>query len=365
MQFELNEEQQALADSVAKQAPALFPFQARGRRGAAFDASKWQEIVDLGWVALTLPETAGGMGLPVAAAAPIFEALGAHLALLPYAPSLQAAALLAGDQHLGLVQAMGEGKAIVVPALGEAGSDFGALPAACRVEKSATGLQLHGEKRAVAWGGQATHWIVSALHAGEVSIWLVPADSQGVQIKAYAGLDDKHLADLRFTGTALAADACIAQGAAAQALLADADAIALAAACAEGAGAMAALHALTLDYVKTRKQFGKAIGSFQALQHRLADMLVKVELAKSLAAVALAVADDAAMRESRLGLLQAAKVQMCQSARFIGEQAVQLHGGIGLTNECQASHYARRLLALDKLHGDANLHLGRLADALV
>ena len=161
------------------------------------------------------------------------------------------------------------------------------------------------------------------------------------------------------------ASACIAQGAAAQALLADAQAVALAAACAEAAGAMGALLTLTLDYVKTRKQFGKAIGSFQAVQHRLADMLVKVELARSLAAVALEVVDDPAMRETRTGLLQAAKVQACQSARYLGEQAVQLHGGIGLTDECLASHYARRLLALDKLHGDANLHLGRLADALV
>ena len=362
MNFDLNEEQQALADSVAKQAPALFPFQARGRRAAAFDAAKWQEIVDLGWVALTLPEAAGGLGLPVAAAAPIFEALGTHLALLPYAPSLQAAALLAGDQHLGLLQAMGEGKALVLPALGEAGSDFAAQPTACRVEKTAAGLRLHGEKRAVAWGAEASHWLVSALQDGQASIWLLPATSQGVQIKAYAGLDDKRLADLRFDGAALAADACIAQGAAAEVLLADADALALAATCAEGAAAMAALQALTLDYVKTRKQFGKAIGSFQAVQHRLADILVKVELAKSLAAVALEVVGE---RETRTGLLQAAKVQMSQSARFIGEQAVQLHGGIGLTNECQASHYARRLRALDKLHGDANLHLGRLAQALV
>ena len=180
---------------------------------------------------------------------------------------------------------------------------------------------------------------------------------RGVKITAYAGIDDKRLADLRFDGVPLPASACIAQGAAAQALLADAQAVALAAACAEAAGAMGALLTLTLDYVKTRKQFGKAIGSFQAVQHRLADMLVKVELARSLAAVALEVVGE---RETRTGLLQAAKVQACQSARYLGEQAVQLHGGIGLTDECLASHYARRLLALDKLHGDANLHLGRL-----
>jgi alkylation response protein AidB-like acyl-CoA dehydrogenase len=125
---------------------------------------------------------------------------------------------------------------------------------------------------------------------------------------------------------------------------------------------MAALHAITLDYVKTRKQFGKAIGSFQAVQHRLADMLVKVELAKSLAAVALQVAPEGA---ASLPLVQAAKVQACQSARYMGEQAVQLHGGIGLTNECQTSHYARRLLALDKWHGDAHVQLGRLVEVLV
>ena len=358
MNFDLNEEQQALADSVAKQAPSLFPFQARGRRGSAFDRSKWQELADLGWLGLTLPEAAEGLEQPVKNAAPIFEALGAHLALLPYAETLQAAALLAGEQHLALLQAMGAGESLVVPALGEAGSDFAASPLQTTANKTASGVQLQGAKRAVAWGAEATHWLVSAACNGEPSIWLVPADSASVKITAYAGIDDKRLADLRFDGVQLPASACIAQGAAAQALLADAQAVALAAACAEAAGAMGALLNLTLDYVKTRKQFGKAIGSFQAVQHRLADMLVKVELARSLAAVALEVVGE---RETRMGLLQAAKVQACQSARFIGEQAVQLHGGIGLTDECLASHYARRLLALDKLHGDANLHLGRLA----
>ena len=364
MNFDLNEEQQALADSVAKQAPSLFPFQARGRRGAAFDAAKWQEIADLGWVALTLPENAGGLGLPLADAAPIFEAMGAHLALLPLAESLQAAALLQGEAHTALLQAMAEGKNLVVPALLENGSAAGAAPHSTKAEKQGDGgVRISGSKRAVAWGAEATHWVVSAaLASGEASLWLLPKASLGVEIHAYAGIDDKRLADVQLHAVALPASACIAQGQAALDLLAQAHAIALAATCAEAAGAMAALHAVTLDYVKTRKQFGKTIGSFQALQHRLADMLVKVELAKSLAAVALQVAPEGA---ASLPLLQAAKVQASQSARYLGEQAVQLHGGIGLTNECQTSHYARRLLALDKLHGDANLHLGRLAQALV
>ena len=363
MNFDLNEDQYALADSVAKQAPSLFPFQARGRRGAAFDAAKWQEIADLGWVALTLPENAGGLGLPLADAAPIFEAMGAHLALLPLAESLQAAALLQGDTHSALVQAMAEGKNLVVPALLENGSAAGAAPQSVKAEKQGDGVRITGSKSAVAWGAEATHWVVSAaLASGEASLWLVPSNSPGVSVQAYAGIDDKRLADLHFEGLNLPRTACVAQGQAALDLLAQAHAIALAATCAEAAGAMAALYAVTLDYVKTRKQFGKTIGSFQAVQHRLADMLVKVELAKSLAAVALQVAPEGA---ASLPLLQAAKVQASQSARYLGEQAVQLHGGIGLTNECQTSHYARRLLALDKLHGDANLHLGRLAQALV
>lgn len=363
MDFDLNEEQYALADSVAKQAPGLFPFQARGRRGAAFDAGKWQEIADLGWVALTLPENAGGLGLPLAHAAPIFEAMGAHLALLPLAESLQAAALLQGDTHSALVQATAEGKSLVVPVLLENASHAGAAPQSVKAEKQGDGVRITGSKSAVAWGAEATHWVVSAaLASGEASLWLVPSNSPGVSVQAYAGIDDKRLADLHFEGLNLPRTACVAQGQAALDLLAQAHAIALAATCAEAAGAMAALYAVTLDYVKTRKQFGKTIGSFQAVQHRLADMLVKVELAKSLAAVALQVAPEGA---ASLPLLQAAKVQASQSARYLGEQAVQLHGGIGLTNECQTSHYARRLLALDKLHGDANLHLGRLAQALV
>ncbi|MFI0546561.1 MAG: acyl-CoA dehydrogenase family protein [Brachymonas sp.] len=365
MHFDLNEEQQALADSIAKQAPALFPFQARGRRGAAFDAAKWQEIADLGWLALTLPESADGLGLTLQDAAPIFTALGAHLALLPVVEHLQAAALLAGSEHTALLQAMGEGKSksLVVPALREAGADAGDLPRHTRATVQGDSVILQGAKRAVAWGAEASHWLVSAaLPDGQPALYLLPAGTAGVQIKAYAGIDDKRLADLQFDGVRLPLSACIAQGQAAQDLLADAQAVAIAATCAEAAGAMAALHALTLDYVKTRKQFGKTIGSFQAVQHRLADMLVKVELAKSLAAVALQVAAD---RQGRGGLLHAAKVQASQSARYVSEQAVQLHGGIGLTHECQASHYARRLLALEKLHGDAQQHLGALVEVLV
>lgn len=363
MHFDLNEEQQALADSIAKQAPALFPFQARGRRGAAFDAAKWQEIADLGWLALTLPESADGLGLGLQDAAPIFEALGAHLALLPVLEHLQAAALLSDTAHSTLLQAMGQGKSLVVPALREAGGALDALPRHTRAVVQGEGVMLQGSKRAVPWGAEAAHWVVSAaLSDGQTSLWLLPANAAGVQIKTYPGIDDKRLADLQFDGVRLPLAACIAQGQAAQDLLADAEGLGMAATCAEAAGAMAALHALTLDYVKTRKQFGKAIGSFQALQHRLADMLVKVELAKSLAAVALQVAAD---RQGRSGLLHAAKVQASQSARYVSEQAVQLHGGIGLTNECQTSHYARRLLALEKLHGDAQQHLGALAHAMV
>lgn len=185
------------------------------------------------------------------------------------------------------------------------------------MKDSATGLRLEGAKRAVAWGAEASHWIVSALQDGELSIWLLPADSRGMKIKAYAGIDDKRLADLRFDGVQLPASACIAQGAAAQALLADAQAVALAAACAEAAGAMGALT-LTLDYVKTRKQFGKAIGSFQAVQHRLADMLVKVELAKSLAAVALQVAPEGA-----------ASLPLLQSGQGAGQPVCPLSGRAG------------------------------------
>ena len=278
-------------------------------------------------------------------AAPIFTALGAHLALLPVAEHLQAAALLAGSEHAALLQAMGEGKSLVVPALCEAAGVAADLPRHTRATVQGDSVVLQGAKHAVAWGAEASHWVVSAaLPDGQMALYLLPAGTAGVQVQAYAGIDDKRWADLQLVGVRLPLSACIAQGQAAQDLLADAQAVAIAAACTEAAGAMAAMHALTLDYVKTRKQFGKTIGSFQAVQHRLADMLVKVELAKSLAAVALQVASE---RQGQSGLLHAAKVQTSQSARYVYEQAVQLHGGIGLTHECQASHYARRLLALE------------------
>ncbi len=364
MQFEPHDE--ALAASVAQQAPKLFPFSAQGRRGSAFERSKWQELADLGWLALCLPEAADGLGLPLSQADAILQAVGRHLALLPYGPSLVAATVLAAcERHTELAQ-LGRGERLIVPALREASAAAGAAPQHCQATWQVDGsAQLSGAVQGLPWGDEADDWLLAAtLPDGQTSIWLLPRHSSGLQVQAYAGLDDKRWADAQLSAVALPASACLAQGAAAQALLHRAEAVAIAATCAEAVGSMGALFEQTLDYVKTRQQFGRAIGSFQAVQHRLADMLVKLELARSMAGLALHMAAEVDGQQGLPRHFHAAKVQTSQAARFFSEQAVQLHGGMGLTNECQASHHARRLLALDKLQGDARWHLRQMAAAL-
>lgn len=364
MNFELNEDQIALAGSIEKQAASLFAFSAQGRRDAGFQPARWQELADLGWLGLHLPEAVGGLGLGLAAAAPILHAVGEHQALLPYsAIAIQAAALLGAEsaERLGELAA---GQMRPIAALREAGRSYGsALPCRSLVVKTANGLQLQGQKLGLLWPEAATHLLVSAEYQGEASLWLIAAQDSGIRWRHYRGVDDTPMADV-VLDVALELEDCLATGAAAQQRLTQADAQFLAATCQEAVGVMASLQAQTLDYVQTRQQFGRAIGSFQAVQHRLADMQLKLELARSMALLALQVAEEEPNSAATRHSLAAAKVQIGQSGRWMAEQAVQLHGGIGITDECQVSHGYRRLVALDKRCGDARLHLADLGQAL-
>lgn len=242
-----------------------------------------------------------------------------------------------------------------------------------RVEEVDGCWALHGEKVALPFGASVDQWIVTArLHApshpkdGELTAWLVDAMAPGLDIQPSQAADGTPMADIQFQSVPLAPQDQLGQGSALLAALESVHAQLVAAVCVEALGAMSTLMAQTLDHVKTRRQFGGPIGGFQAVQHRMADIFVQRELAQPLAWLAVSVAEtpDLASLQARAGLLSAAKVQVSDSARFVAEQALQLHGGIGMTDELMASHLFKRLIRLERRLGGSHDHLGRLVAAL-
>ncbi|HLJ21796.1 MAG TPA: acyl-CoA dehydrogenase family protein, partial [Stellaceae bacterium] len=195
-----------------------------------------------------------------------------------------------------------------------------------------------------------------------ISLFLVDPRAKGVSIQGYPTVDGLRAAEIGFRDVKLGPDALVGVKDRGLPTISQVIDIATAAVCAEAVGAMTALHEITVDYLKTRKQFGVAIGSFQALQHRAVDMLVSLEQARSMAYLATMMAESEDAPERRR-MISAAKVQVGRSARFVGQQAIQLHGGIGMTMEYKAGHYFKRISMIDTLFGDADHHLAIVARA--
>jgi alkylation response protein AidB-like acyl-CoA dehydrogenase len=225
---------------------------------------------------------------------------------------------------------------------------------------------LNGRKRFVLHGDTADRLLVSARVSGSdrdrtgLALFLVDPQARGVTRRGYLTQDRLRAADVTLENVRVDGTALLGEAGAALPIIEHVVDQAIAALCAEAVGVMARAHELTVEYLKSRKQFGVTIGSFQALQHRAVDMLVAIEQARSMAFFATMMAGEPDAVE-RTKAMSAAKVQICRSARFVGQQAVQLHGGIGVTEECQAAHYFRRLSMIELMLGDADHHLGALA----
>jgi alkylation response protein AidB-like acyl-CoA dehydrogenase len=228
----------------------------------------------------------------------------------------------------------------------------------------ADGYLIDGEKKAVIHGAQAGSLVVSARTSGGqrerdgISLFVVPADAPGVRVSGYRTLDGLRAADIRFEGVRAQTAALIGQPGSGWGLLDAALDYGAGLLCAEALGAMEALFDATLEYLKTRQQFGVPIGKFQALQHRMADMFIHLEQARSMALLA-AVKLGSGDAQERRRAVSAAKYRVGQAARFVGQQAVQLHGGMGVTDELPASHYFKRLSMIELTMGDADHHLAR------
>lgn len=376
MDFDLTDEQRLLKDSVDRlfeDAYGDLEERNRIRRESPRGWSErlWATYAELGLLALPFPEEHGGFaGGPVETMI-VMEAIGRALALEPYLTTvvLGGALIRMGGseaQRRELIPRIADGSLRVAFAQAEPQSRYDLHDVATAARRTEAGWRLEGEKSLVLHGDSAGLFVVSARTAGErrdewgVTLFLVDADAPGVSRRGYPTQDGQRAAEVSLAGVDVPAEAVLGEVDAASPLIERAVDAAIAAVCAEAVGAMEALHVLTVDYLKTRRQFGVPIGGFQALQHRAADMMIAVEQARSMAMYAAMMAEEADPRERRAAL-SAAKVQVNRSARFVGQQAVQLHGGIGTTMEYKAGHLFKRLTMIEGQFGDTDHHL-RLVD---
>jgi alkylation response protein AidB-like acyl-CoA dehydrogenase len=371
MDFEFKEEQLQLADALKRWIARDYSFEARRKivaSTAGVSEQAWSTLAELGLTALPVPEQHGGFAGNAVDMFVVMQELGRGLVVEPYfATVLGAEFLRLGGGHGALLERVATGELKLACALGERQSRHDMRDIATRAERDGDGWRLSGEKKVVLHGAQAGVLVVSARSAGAqrdqrdpdgITLFVVPRDAAGVHVTEYRMLDGQRAADVRFDGLRLGGEAVIGQPGAGWAVLEAALDYGAGLLCAEAVGAMDALFAATLEYLKTRQQFGVAIGKFQALQHRMADMYIHLEQARSMAMLA-AVRLGAGDADERRKAVSAAKYRVGQAARFVGQQAVQLHGGMGVTDELPAAHYFKRLTTIALTLGDADHHLAR------
>ncbi|MBU4610409.1 acyl-CoA dehydrogenase family protein [Achromobacter sp. GG226] len=372
MIFTLTSEQQMLRDSVARFARDHYGFETWRRQAQAdqgFDPRHWQHMADMGWLALGLPEDVGGMGGTAKDVMVLMEELGRCLALEPYVSTcVLAASVLAragSAEARGLCERIATGAARVAVASEEADARFDPAHVRTTASPSGDGFVLSGEKSHVPDADTAGHLIVSARTAGAagdaqgITLFLVPAEADGVHIDTWRGADYLRASRVTLQGVRVSESQALGPVGGGLALLDEARDRAALMRMAEALGAMDEARDITLAYLKTREQFGRKIGVFQALQHRMVDMAIACEEARAIVYAAAAQIDEPAPVRARA--VSAAKVQVGRNAMYVGHQAVQLHGGIGTSDELIISHYLKRLGRIDAAYGNPAFHLARFA----
>lgn len=356
MNFEPSEEQQLLAASVARL------FEDHGAQTSADPAGQWRDYRDMGLLGLPFAEASGGLGGRFEDVMLVMEAYGRALGQAPYpAAVVLAGRLLEAAGADALLADLIAGEKLAAVALYEPGRRYRWNDPTTVAEREGEGWTLTGAKIAVSGADAATVLLCPASTAEGVRLFAVPAETAGVAVDLRPTPDGRQAADVRFDAVSLPAEAEIGDPATNHGLIAAAIDGAIAASCAEMVGAMEKLLDLTVDYLATRQQFGVAIGSFQALQHRAADMLMAIEQARSMTIHAVAMLEAEA--RPRGAAVAAAKALVNRTSRFVGQQAIQLHGGMGLTSEYPAGRYFQRLTVLENLYGDTDHHLDRVEAA--
>ena len=384
MDFNFTQEQTLLEDSLRRYFAKSYSLAARRQSIAAangFSSEHWQAFADMGVLALNVPDAHGGLaagpgGNPLDTLV-VMRELGRALVVEPLWMSAvvcaNAIALAGSDaQQSALLPGLAEGSKLFALAALEPGGRYDPLHVATTATAAGDGYRLSGRKAVVLHGAQASHLLVSARTSGNVggvgdgagiALFVVEHDAAGLRALDVATVDGMRAAEITLDGVTVPASAMLADGTQGAAVLERTIELAGAALCAEALGIVEALTDTTNDYLKTRRQFGVPIGKFQALQHRVADMLVCVEQVRAmayLAAIRVSLDDPAARRSA----IAAARVTVAEAGRFVARNAVQLHGGMGVTDELIVSHYVKRLTMLNQTFGDYEHHLARYAETM-
>jgi len=368
MDFEYSQEQQQFTDSIRRWAESNYDFESRKQiiySDTGVSNKAWAAMAELGMTALPIPEEQGGFAGSAVDMMGVMQEIGRSLCVEPYFATMFGAEFLAASRsHADVLGQVATGEIKLACALNEKQSRYELNNITTSVTANASGFVVNGNKTMVLHGAQAQLLIVSARSNAAsratdgISLLLVDPSLAGVTIKNYRTLDGLRAADIEFKNVQLSPGSIIGEVGTAWELLDAVSDYGVTLLCAEAVGCMEALIATTLEYLKTRQQFGTPIGKFQVLQHRMADMLIELEQAKSLTTLAASKAHASDVQERRKAV-SAAKVKVGQAGKFIGQQAVQLHGGMGVTNELAAAHYFKRLTTIDLTLGDVDHHLAR------
>jgi alkylation response protein AidB-like acyl-CoA dehydrogenase len=377
LEFRYTDEQLALRDTLQRFITNEYDFE--HRRGIArtpFGLSReaWARYADLGILALPLPEEDGGLGGNSVDLMPVMEWVGRGLLLEPYLSTVVLTGQLIANlgtrtQRNTLLAGIGSGQLFVALAHYEPHSRYTLEHVSTSAQLERDGYLLSGFKNVVLDAPSADQILISARTSGSaddatgISLFIVPRAAGGVKLRAYPTQDGRRAADIALDRVKVGLDACLGSPSVALPFLERAIDKANAALCAEAVGIMDALNEHTLEHLKARKQFGVPIGSFQALQHRMVDMVTAAEQARSMAILA-AVRADSNDPAERSRAVSGAKAYVMQAARFVGQQAIQLHGGMGVVDELIVSHYFKRLTVIGLTYGDADHHLARFGSSL-
>ncbi|RWD28720.1 MAG: pimeloyl-CoA dehydrogenase small subunit [Mesorhizobium sp.] len=329
-----------------------------------YDTRLWSQIVELGWLAVGIPEEFGGIGGGAVETAVIMEEVGRNLLISPYAMSAvatQAIVHLGSEDQKALLAKIAAGEMQITIADVE-GPEYGHTTVATMALDVGGGYRLTGRKTQVQFGATADAFIVSANLHGTLSLFLVEANAEGLSLNSSHSLDLGLVSDMDLDGVELQAGSLLGKPGEGVSNLRMLENRAIAAACAEASGAMQALVRDTVEYTKTRKQFGAALSTFQALQHRLVDMFIRAEFARSMALLAaFEVGRDATSPEAD-HVCSAAKYLVMEYAKINAEEAIQLHGAMGMARELPIGHFYKRIVMLENLLGCGFVHLGRMIE---
>ena len=374
MSFAFNEDQKLLAESADRLILNDYGIEVRRRSVASeggFSREIWKRFAELGWLALPIPDAHGGLGGSTVDVAVLMECFGRGLVVEPFLSTVvlgadAVASAGSESQKAFVLPGVAEGRTLLAFAHVEPNARFNLQHVESTARSTSDGFVLNGAKAVVHHAESADHLVVSARTGGGITdtdgitLFLLDADAAGMTLRSYPTIDGLRASEIILDNVAVGADAVLGQIDDAMPVIERVVSRATALLCAEAVGAMDSAVRLTVEYLKTREQFGRPIGSFQALQHRAVEMLSAKDFARALTYRVAGVVDSASPRD-RARAVSAAKVEIGRAGKTIGQESVQLHGGMGMTDEMAIGHYFKRLSMIDVMFGNADYHRRRFA----